>query len=473
MPEHLSTNTTENKNFQKLAELFPQIVNGEYSYMRLEAGAGFMPLSVEWIGDNQLSIMHTYTQNGDLMYDPMIVMEVDREAKTANAVEFQQSNPPLYQRIEDGIGHSIDGNGRESVIKDLQRQINDFSSDWFNNIAQQGYMPERANAEINGDDVRINFDKDGKPIMPEAETTEQQGDKDTDILFMPDPAIGFSERDLYGYTRADMLPLTVDTAYDLYMQDNTIYLLFNDNSEEMVFDSSEINNHKGIFGIDRDEWLKSEAYADLVVLLEGSFNSRLLYVGLQGSYLRNEANENSDIDIMVIIDDLSINDLELYKKAVGSNGNSDKAYGFICGKAELANWNPYEICHLTHTTKDYYGKLLDFVPKHTKEDERNFIKMSLNNLYHGLCHGYIHSASNENKEKLPFAYKSVFFILQNIYFMKTGVFVQTKNELLSCLSDDDLKVFAKALEIGKSNDYDFEEAFTILFSWCKNTIIKI
>jgi hypothetical protein len=47
--------------------------------------------------------MHTYTQNGDLMYDPMIVLEVDPEAKTATAVEFEQSNPPLYQRIdEDG-----------------------------------------------------------------------------------------------------------------------------------------------------------------------------------------------------------------------------------------------------------------------------------------------------------------------------------------------------------------------------------
>jgi len=142
VPEAVST---AQRNYQKLADLFPQVANGEYYYQRMEAGDAMMPLSLEWIDTDRLSIMHTYTQNGDLMYDPMMVFEIDREAKTATAVEFEQSNPPLYQRInEDGTGHSIDGNGRERVINSLQGQLDRFTSKWLENIGNQGYVPVNA-----------------------------------------------------------------------------------------------------------------------------------------------------------------------------------------------------------------------------------------------------------------------------------------------------------------------------------------
>ena len=44
----------------------------------------------------------------------------------------------------------------------------------------------------------------------------------------------------------------------------------------------------------------------LIEQLKKQFGTRLLYVGLQGSYLRGEANYNSDIDVMVILDVLSV-----------------------------------------------------------------------------------------------------------------------------------------------------------------------
>ena len=48
-----------------------------------------------------------------------------------------------------------------------------------------------------------------------------------------------------------------------------------------------------------------ESYMQNVIkLLKESFGDRLLYVGLQGSYLRGEATESSDIDVAVIIDSL-------------------------------------------------------------------------------------------------------------------------------------------------------------------------
>jgi len=58
-------NTVEDKLYEKFAELFPQFAKGDYSYMRLEAGAGFMPLSLEYIFGDRISVMHTYELNGD------------------------------------------------------------------------------------------------------------------------------------------------------------------------------------------------------------------------------------------------------------------------------------------------------------------------------------------------------------------------------------------------------------------------
>ena len=54
----------------------------------------------------------------------------------------------------------------------------------------------------------------------------------------------------------------------------------------------------------------------LTQMLKKAFQNRLRYVGLQGSYMRGEAKENSDIDIMVVIQDLNIADLKLYRNMI-------------------------------------------------------------------------------------------------------------------------------------------------------------
>lgn len=212
---------------------------------------------------------------------------------------------------------------------------------------------------------------------------------------------------------------------------------------------------------------------DLISLLQDTFEKKLLYVGLQGSYLRDEANANSDIDVMVVFDDIFIHDLDVYRNILTTIGNFDKACGFICGKSELTNWNPLEICHLLHSTKDYYGKLEDYVPAYTHEDEKNFVKLSLNNLFHELCHRYIHASKEHNNAKLPTTYKSVFFIIQNIYYLDTGIFISTKNELLDCIHKDDKEVLTKEIELKNAVDYDFEKSFNLIFEWCKKAMSRI
>ncbi len=217
-----------------------------------------------------------------------------------------------------------------------------------------------------------------------------------------------------------------------------------------------------------------EKYLDaLLTSSKDTFDKRLLYVGLQGSYLRNEADENSDIDIMVIIDEMTVHDLNDYKNILISIGYFDRSCGFICGKSEMANWNPLEICQLLHTTKDLYGKLSDFVPAYTVEDEKNYIKLSLGNLFHELCHCYIHSDREKNIARLPLTYKSVFYIIQNMYYIDSGIFIAAKRELIKHLKNKDREVMETAIKLKDKEEYDFNFAFDVLFTWCQNAIITI
>lgn len=211
----------------------------------------------------------------------------------------------------------------------------------------------------------------------------------------------------------------------------------------------------------------------LIQLLSQSFGDRLIYVGLQGSYLRGEATQQSDVDIMVVIDELRVQDLTTYRTAIQTLEHFDRSCGFICSKRDITCWNPLEIGHLLNTTKDYYGTLCGLVPAYTETDMRNFVKMSVNNLYHEISHRYIHANYDKNVANLPRSYKSVFFILQNLYYLTHGKFVNTKAELLSKLDGKDHAVLKHAIEINQYSVYNFEENFTLLFEWCQNVLQRL
>ena len=217
-----------------------------------------------------------------------------------------------------------------------------------------------------------------------------------------------------------------------------------------------------------------ESYiSDQISSLLNSFGSNLLYVGLQGSYLRGEATESSDIDIMVILDSLTVSDLDTYRSVIQSLDHYDQSCGFICSKEDIAAWNPLEICHLIHSTKDYYGKLREFVPAYTEQDIRNFVKMSLNNLYHELCHRYIHSSTERNAAALPGTYKGVFFILQNLHYLNTGNFVPTKTELLAQLEGKNQAVLKRSMDFIHGESFDFRESYELLLTWCQETLQSV
>ena len=211
----------------------------------------------------------------------------------------------------------------------------------------------------------------------------------------------------------------------------------------------------------------------LIEALKDAFGKRLIYVGLQGSYLRGEATENSDIDPMVVIDQLSRSDLDIYRAIIAQLPDPANSCGFLCGRQELAHWNALEMSHLLHCTRDIYGTLADLIPAYDERDIRSFIQMSIGNLYHELCHRYVHRSDERNRAALPVTCKGVFFILQNLHHLRTGVFCATKQQLLSQLEGTDLAVMKLCVELPGAKTYDFASAFETLFGWCQQTLASL
>ena len=71
---------------------------------------------------------------------------------------------------------------------------------------------------------------------------------------MPDPTLTVDDMRSYGYLDSDMLPLSKDRAVELLENDITVYMLYPDNAEEMVFEAEDIIKHDGMFGITRPDW---------------------------------------------------------------------------------------------------------------------------------------------------------------------------------------------------------------------------
>ena len=210
--------------------------------------------------------------------------------------------------------------------------------------------------------------------------------------------------------------------------------------------------------------------ADMIMNCRSAFGERLLYVGLQGSWLRGEAHENSDIDVMVILDRFSVRDMDTYRGILKEIGFYEKSCGFICGKDEMKRWNPLEVCQLRHTTKDLVGVLSDYLPPATRKDEINYVDLSLGNLYHELCHRYIHEDREKNAAELRSICKGVFFLIQNMHFLESSHFILIKTGLKEAVSSEDRRV----LELEELPDvYDFDQAFSSLFAWCQSAFARI
>jgi predicted nucleotidyltransferase len=179
--------------------------------------------------------------------------------------------------------------------------------------------------------------------------------------------------------------------------------------------------------INADKWM-----LELTEKLKIHFKNRLLFAGLQGSYQRQEAHEDSDIDAVLILDTvLSFDDLITYRKILATMPQNDKACGFIGGRQELFNWPKHELFQFKQDTLSYYGALDTLLPNIEYKDIIDSVKISASGLYHACCHAAIHMPQDTNAIKGM--YKSAFFLLQALYYLRNGIYIRTKKELLPLL----------------------------------------
>ncbi len=221
--------------------------------------------------------------------------------------------------------------------------------------------------------------------------------------------------------------------------------------------------------IDIDNWLNT-----VTGKLQETFSENLIFIGLQGSYNRGEATTDSDIDLVVILNELDFEDLKTYRKIINEMPNKDLACGFISGKKELQNWSKADLFQFFYDTKSIVGNLEDIIQPPTIEDIKGSIKTSSEALYHSTVHSFVHSS--DYPQDLQNLYKMTFFILQAKYFIKTNKYIPTKKELINYLKDTDKKILNTCINrnaISNMTQPEIEKLYNQLINWCSRNLINI
>ena len=140
--------------------------------------------------------------------------------------------------------------------------------------------------------------KDDLPLLWE---TIRVAEEEIDAL--PDGMVGLSQMHDYGYSWDEMLPLTKDRATELFREDVSVYQLHADGSETLVEDRAALQEHDGLFGVEKDDWNAYKEYQSMKQELEDSEPNReaqLLYgnEGRYGIYQLKDSAETRDIRFM-------------------------------------------------------------------------------------------------------------------------------------------------------------------------------
>ncbi len=140
--------------------------------------------------------------------------------------------------------------------------------------------------------------KDDLPLLWE---TIRVAEEEIDAL--PDGMVGLSQMHEYGYSWDEMLPLTKDRATELFREDVSVYQLHADGSETLVEDRAALQEHDGLFGVEKGDWNAYKEYQSMKQELEDSEPNReaqLLYgnEGKFGIYQLKDSAETRDIRFM-------------------------------------------------------------------------------------------------------------------------------------------------------------------------------
>ena len=207
---------------------------------------------------------------------------------------------------------------------------------------------------------------------------------------------------------------------------------------------------------------------NFIKALDEAFPDRVYFVGLQGSYSRGEATDNSDIDMVVILDKLSADDISNYNSMLDTLPHRELICGFLSGKDELLNWEPADLFQFYYDTAPIKGSLDELLNLIDESAIDRAIKTGACNIYHGCVHNMLYDKSEDILRGL---YKGASFTLQAIAFKSTGKYIRKQTDLLSVLSAEDKVICETFLKLKSGGTVEFDAMSESLFSWAKMHII--
>ena len=216
--------------------------------------------------------------------------------------------------------------------------------------------------------------------------------------------------------------------------------------------------------IDITVWMQ-----DFLQTLNETLANRVWFVGLQGSYGRGEATKTSDIDIVVILDELSASDIQTYNTMLDTLPHRELICGFLSGKDELLQWEPSDLFQFYYDTTPIKGSLDELLTVIDDAAVGRAIKIGACNIYHGCVHNMLHEKSEDILRGL---YKSASFVVQAIVFRQTGKYVKHQKELLSLAAPDEQAIVNTFMNLKNGNTVEFGAMSKVLFAWAKKQIIE-
>ena len=234
-----------------------------------------------------------------------IVKERGIDLTAETPVPEQASDLSKGQITEDGYNIEVDGHIGTWYVIDTE--VVDSTKYFLLEHEEHGDSAACVIVDGDGklvlDDVWNGFD-DLKEHFESRTAEEQRIDEPIQHDYpMPDPSVSIDDRNAYGYISDELLPLSKERAAELWKQDLTVYLLYEDNTEAMAFDREDIDNHDGFFGIEKTDWLALQEHVDdskfspdmsEQLFLERTDNAFAIYQLKDGAELRDYRFEGLD-----------------------------------------------------------------------------------------------------------------------------------------------------------------------------------
>ena len=198
--------------------------------------------------------------------------------------------------------------------------------------------------------------------------------------------------------------------------------------------------------------------------LQNTFGERIWFVGLQGSYGRGEATDRSDIDMVVILDEVTVDDVKAYYAMLDALPNRELMCGFFSGKKELLHWEASDLFQFYYDTTPILGSLDELLTVLDEAAVNRAIKIGACNIYHGCVHNMLFDKSEEILKGL---YKAASFAVQAIAFRETGKYIRHQKDLLNVATKVEQEIVETFLNLKNGGEIRFEEMSAVLMNWAQ------